>query len=58
MRTTVQLANGSTEAFKLKRAKILLGDPDDAAAWIVSMGGLTDLGFTLAVVRQSMSTTR
>ena len=48
VQTTVQLANGSTEAFRLKRGtKILLQNPEDAAAWIVPMGGLTDLGFTM-----------
>ena len=46
-RTTVQLANGSTEAFRLKPGtKILLGHPEEAATWIVPMGGLTDLDFT------------
>ena len=47
-RTTVQLANGSTEAFRLKPGtKILLGHPEEAATWIVPMGGLTDLDFTM-----------
>ena len=47
-RTTVQLANGSTEAFRLKPGtKILLGHPEEAATWIVPMGGLTELDFTM-----------
>ena len=47
-RTTVQLANGSTEALRLKHGtKILLRHPEEEQAWIVLMGGLTDLDFTL-----------
>ena len=48
VRTVVQLANGSTEAFKLKpNTKILMSNPTSNAAWIVPMGGVTELGFTM-----------
>ena len=47
-RTTVQLANGTTDAFRLKRGtKILLGNPEHAASWIVPMGALAELDFTM-----------
>ena len=47
-RTTVQLANGTTDAFRLKRGtKILLGNPEHAASWIVPMGALAGLDFTM-----------
>ena len=46
--TTVQLATGSTQAFRLKpNTKILLGHPTDSTAWIVPMGGLAELDFIL-----------
>ena len=49
VRTVVQLANGSTEAFKLKpNTKILMSNPTSNAAWIVPMGGVTELGFTMS----------
>ena len=47
-RTTVQLADGSTEMFRLKHGtKILLSEPGRTTACIVPMGGLADLDFTL-----------
>jgi len=47
-RTRVQLANGSTDAFRLKKGtKILLGHPVDSTARIVPMSGLSDLDFSL-----------
>ena len=47
-RTVVQLANGETEAFRLKRGtKVLLGHPTQTTSRIVPMGGLTALDFTL-----------
>ena len=47
-RTVVQLANGSTEAFRLKKGtKILLGHPSESTARIVPMSGLSDLDFAL-----------
>ena len=47
-RTTVQLANGSTDAFRLKPGtKILLGNPQMTASWILPMGGLAELDFTM-----------
>ena len=46
--TCVQLANGSTTEFKLKKGtKILLGHPTEMTSWIVPMGGLSDLDFKL-----------
>lgn len=46
--TVVTLAEGSTEKFRLKEnSKILLVAPQDDPAWILPMGGLTELGFTL-----------
>ena len=47
-RTVVQLANGETEAFRLKKGtKVLLGHPTQTTSRIVPMGGLTALDFTL-----------
>ena len=44
---TVQLAEGSTNTLRLKpRTKILLGEPT-STTWIIPMGGLADLDFTL-----------
>ena len=56
-RTVVQLANGETEAFRLKRGtKVLLGHPTQTTSRIVPMGGLTALDFIhIAVVWRSMS---
>ena len=46
--TCVQLANGFTTEFKLKKGtKILLGHPTEMTSWIVPMGGLSDLDFKL-----------
>ena len=48
-RTVVQLANGETEAFRLKKGTkvLLLGHPTQTTSRIVPMGGLTALDFTL-----------
>ena len=47
-RTTVQLADGSTEMFRLKKGtKILLVEPSAQVSWIIPMGGLSDLDFSL-----------
>ena len=47
-RTVVQLANGSTDAFRLKKGtKILLGHPSESTARIIPMSGLSDLDFSL-----------
>ena len=47
-RTTVQLANGTTDAFRLKHGtKILLSSPTEGNSWIVPMGGITELYFTM-----------
>ena len=49
-RTTVQLANGSTDAFNFRLkpgTKILLGNPQTTASWILPMGGLAELDFTM-----------
>ena len=48
--TSVQLADGTTEMFRLKRrTKILLSDPSatNQASYIMPMGGLSDLDFAL-----------
>ena len=46
--TTVMLAEGSTNRFRLKPGtRILLSEPGAAQAWIVPMGGLADLDFTM-----------
>ena len=46
--TQVQLANGTTDEFRLKKGtKILLVHPTARAAWIMPMGGLTALDFKL-----------
>jgi len=48
--TSVQLADGVTEMFRLKRrTKILLSDPSSTtqASYIIPMGGLSDLDFSL-----------
>ena len=45
--TTVMLAQGSTDRFRLKvGTQVLLQDPQatDVAAWIIPMGGLADIG--------------
>lgn len=45
--TVVMLAEGSTSRFSLKHGtKILLSEPGQPEAWIVPMGGLTELDFT------------
>jgi len=42
------LAEGTTTRFRLKHGtKILLSEPGQPEAWIVPMGGLTELDFTL-----------
>eukprot|EP00435_Cladocopium_sp_Y103_P023447 s854_g5.t1 len=47
-RTVVQLANGSTESFRLKKGtRILLSHPDEPAASIIPMSGINDLDFSL-----------
>ena len=44
---TVQLAEGTTDTLRLKpRTKILLGPPT-STAWIIPMGGLAELDFSL-----------
>jgi hypothetical protein len=46
--TTVMLAEGSTTRFRLKHGtKLLLSEPGQRQAWIVPMGGLAELDFTL-----------
>ena len=46
--TVVTLAEGSTEKFRLKaNTKVLLVSPRDDPAWILPMGGLAELGYTL-----------
>ena len=46
--TTVMLAEGSTNRFRLKPGtRILLSEPGAVQAWIVPMGGLADLDFTM-----------
>ena len=47
-RTVVQLANGATEAFRLKKGtRILLGHPTGSTSRIIPMGGITELDFTM-----------
>ena len=47
-RTTVQLADGSTDMFRLKYGtKVLLSEPGRTTACIIPMGGLAELDFTL-----------
>jgi hypothetical protein len=47
-RTSVQLADGTTEMFRLKKnTKILLAAPNAQVSWIIPMGGLSDLDFSL-----------
>ena len=47
-RTSVQLADGTTEMFRLKKnTKILLAAPTTQISWIIPMGGLSDLDFSL-----------
>ena len=46
--TVVTLAEGSTSRFRLKKGtKILLSEPGQLEAWIVPMGGLTELDFNM-----------
>ena len=46
--TVVTLAEGSTSRFRLKKGtKILLSEPGQPEAWIVPMGGLTELDFNM-----------
>ena len=46
--TTVHLAEGSTTRFRLKPGtRILLSEPNQRPAWIIPMGGLAELDFTL-----------
>jgi predicted GH43/DUF377 family glycosyl hydrolase len=46
--TTVMLAEGSTTRFRLKHGtKLLLSEPGQRQAWIIPMGGLAELDFTL-----------
>ena len=48
--TVVTLAEGSTSRFRLKKGtKILLSEPGQPEAWIVPMGGLTELGLQHAL---------
>ena len=47
-RTVVQLANGETEAFRLKKGtKVLLGHPTAFTSRIIPMGGVAELDFTM-----------
>ena len=47
-RTVVQLANGETDAFRLKKGtRILLGHPTASTSRIIPMGGITELDFTM-----------
>eukprot|EP00435_Cladocopium_sp_Y103_P049178 s3841_g14.t1 len=47
-RTSVQLADGTTEAFRLKPGtRILLSQPGEASSRIIPMSGLGDLDFAL-----------
>ena len=47
-RTSVQLAEGTTEMFKLKKnTKVLLAAPNAQVSWIIPMSGLSDLDFSL-----------
>ena len=56
--TTVMLAEGSTNRFRLKPgSKILLSEPGQTPVWIVPMGGLAELDFVMQW-SGSMSSTR
>ena len=47
-RTVVQLANGATDAFRLKKGtRILLGHPTGSTSRIIPMGGIAELDFTM-----------
>ena len=47
-RTSEQLADGTTEMFRLKKnTKVLLAAPNTQVSWIIPMSGLSDLDFSL-----------